>query len=320
MEPVDRVVEVEASVPGVRKRRRRSASDKKASTPSWEHDLRTRSRRSEKKIMVSMVGGAALLVLVAVLFASLSKSPSGPTPPRADPERSTAFEPQEGGESPTDVLPDIPTFLHAAQPLAKTFLEATTVPELLATVRRPEISSQRMAQRYPDGKVEAPGLQSFAEDGAVVIEATTATVKVRIGNFEQRDLYFVRTREGWRVDWESWVGWSDLSWDTFAEKAPREPGRFRVRVKPIIYYNFGFSDERKWRSYLIESPDGSHRFFGYVERGSRVDGLINLADSPAGGDFILELCFPADNIGRNQVLIHDRIAVGWVEPEKVDSP
>ncbi len=320
MEPVEHVVETEASVPGVRKRRRRSSSEKKSSTPSWEHDARTRSRSSEKRVMASMVGGAVLLVLVAILFASRPKSSTGLPPVTTDSFTPSEYQPLEGSESPTEALPDVPTFLHSAQPLAKAFLEATTVPELLATVRSPEISSKRMALSYPDGKVQPSGLQSFAEDGAVKIEASTAAVKVRIGNFEERDLYFFRTRDGWKVDWESWVGWSDLSWDTFAEKAPREPNRFRVRVKPIIYYNFGFSDERKWRSYLIESPDGSHRFFGYVERGSRVDGLINLADNPTGGDFILELAFPVENTGRNQVLINDRIAVGWVEPEKVESP
>ncbi|OYV02513.1 MAG: hypothetical protein CFE26_22095, partial [Verrucomicrobiales bacterium VVV1] len=109
-------------------------------------------------------------------------------------------------------------------------------------------------------------------------------------------------------------------WDEFKEKQPKTPTRFRVRLKPIIYYNFGFSDDRKWRSYLVESPDGNHRLFAYVERGSRVDDLINFADNPGGRDYVLDLRFPADNPGSNQVLIEDRIAEGWVEPEPTDSP
>jgi hypothetical protein len=319
LEPLDAIEESKTPKGEVRKRRRRASRQKEIAAPSWENGSKFRKKRPEKLLMTFMLVGAGLLVLVAVLLSTRSKSPAATKvppivsqPPMPPPTQAAPAEEND--------LPDVGEFLRLAEPMARSFLNAGTVTELLRFVRHPEITSKRLNERFPDGRIQPPGLQTFADNGAVQLERTNVTVKIRIGNFEQRDLSFARTRDGWKIDWESWVGWSDMPWETFAEKAPTTPSRFRVRIKPIIYYNFSFSDDGKWRSYLIESPDGQHRFFGYVERGSPVDALINLADTPSGGDFILDLAFPADNSGRNQVLIKDRIAVGWVEPEHAASP
>lgn len=307
----------------LRKRRRHSGKDKDA-TPSWEHGKRTRTLRPEKLLMAAMVAGALILLLVALLVSRRSKPeqaaapmPVTPSPielPVTPPSPIAKEDVELGGEL------DIREFLRLAEPMARTFLNAKSVEELLPVIRHPKTTGPRLGERHPDGNLQPPGFQSFAEGGAIQIDRTSAVVKVLTGTFEQRNLSFARTRDGWKIDWESWVGWSDLSWEQFKDKAPTTPSRFRVRLKPIIYYNFSFSDDTRWRSYLIESPDGSERYFGYVERGSRVDDLINFADSPSGGDFILALSFPAENTGRNQVLITDRIAVGWIEPESADSP
>ena len=318
LDPEVPVLPLEESVPLVPelRKRRRKGKEKQAAVPSWEMGSWGRSGRPEKVLMAAMIGGAVLLVIIAVIISrrtnSSSDMPSTPGMVMAPIEL-----PADG--VPAEELPDVGAFLRVAEPMARTFLEAKSIPELLAVVRHPGITAKRISERFPEGVITPVGLQTFADDGAVRIEHSNASVKVRIGNFELRDLSYARTKDGWKIDWESWVGWSDLPWEEFMEKAPTTSRRFRVRLKPIIYYNFGFADDRKWRSYLIESTDGQHRLFGYVERGSRVDDLINFTDSPSGGDYILDLCFPADNIGRNQVLITDRIAEGWVEPDSIES-
>lgn len=301
----------------LRKRRRRLGKDKDSVTPSWEHQHGRRPLRSEKTLMISMIGGVTLLLAAAlVVFLKSKPVEAPPAPITMAPIEVTPLKPV----LPVDDTPDVGAFLREAEPLTKTFLQARTVQELLPVVRHPKITGPRIQELHPDGMLKPPGLESFAEGGAVVLEKGTAVVKVRTGTFEERNISFCKTAEGWKVDWESWVGWSDLSWEEFKEKQPKTPTRFRVHIKPIIYYNFGFSDDHKWRSYLVESPDGNHRLFAYVERGSRVDDLINLADTPGGGDYVLDLRFPADSPGTNQVLIEDRIAEGWVEPEQTDPP
>ncbi len=301
----------------LRKRRRRLLKDKDSGTPDWEKQQVRRSQRSEKVLMGSMIGGAVLLVVVALVVFLKPKS-DDPTPAANLPKTPISLPPI--APSPLDETPDVGTFLREAEPLAMIFLHAKTVAELLPVVRHPKITGPRLQERHPDGMLKPPGMESFAEGGSVILEKSTAVVKVRTATFEEREVSFFKSAEGWKVDWESWVGWSDMPWDEFMQKQPKTPIRFRLRLKPIIYYNFVFSDDLKWRSYLAESQDGNHRLFAYVERGSRVDNLINFADNPNGGDYVLDLRFPAENPGSNQVLIEDRIAEGWVEPERTDSP
>lgn len=301
----------------VRRRRRRHSKTKESDAPDWEQGQGRRSASSEKILMGAMIGGAALLVAVALFVFLRSKRVEHPP---------AAILPKPPVDTPaiarpvSDETPDVGAFLREAEPLARSFLQARTVAELLAVVRHPTITGPRIQERHPDGQIKPPGIESFAEGGAVVLNQSTAVVKVRTATFEEREVSFYRSAEGWKIDWESWVGWSDMPWDEFKDRQPKTPTRFRVRLKPIIYYNFGFSDDQKWRSYLVESPDGNHRLFAYVERGSRVDNKINLADSPGGGDYVLDLRFPADAAGGNQVLIEERVADGWVEPDPADSP
>lgn len=320
LEPLDTVVESETPGGEKLRRRRRSSREKGGATPAWERAFRVGSRHSEKLLMAVMVAAALLLLAGVLIVSGRSKSGGAPAAPANTAQQPASMPDAAEPPKAAAFLPDIGEFLRLAEPLARTFLNATTIPDAVACVRHPEVTASRLASLHPDGKLQPVGLQSFADNGAVALESKTAVVRIRTGNFEQRDLSFYRTGDGWRIDWESWAGWSEVPWDTFAEKCPVTPARFRVRLKPIVYYNFGFTDDAKWRSYLIESPDGNHRFFGYVERGSRVDNLINFADNPAGGDFIVELRFPSDNAGRNQVLITDRIADSWVEPDPADSP
>lgn len=317
-EPVILTAQTETPPPqgDVLRRRRHHLKYGDSNTPDWEKQQGRRSGRSEKLLMASMIGGALLLVVVA-LVVFLKSKPVDPATADSSPKPPVSLPPSAPS---MDETPDVGTFLREAEPLAKTFLQAKTVAELLPVVRHPKITGPRIQTRHPDGMLKPPGMESFAEGGSVILEKSTAVVKVRTATFEEREVSFYKSVDGWKVDWESWVGWSDLPWDEFLEKQPKTPSRFRVRLKPIIYYNFGFSDDRKWRSYLVESPDGNHRLFAYVERGSRVDNLINFADNPNGGDYVLDLRFPTDNPGSNQVLIEDRIADGWVEPEPTDSP
>jgi len=318
-EPVIVTVQGEPARPKgeVRKRRRRVTKDKESVTPDWEHKRGRRSARSEKILMASMIGGALLLVVVALALFLKSKPAAQAAPAHLT---KTPIIELPIAPPPLDETPDVGAFLRVAEPLARSFLEGKTVTDLLAVVRHPKITGPRIQELHPDGMLKPPGMEAFAEGGQVMLEKSTAVVRVRTGTFEEREVSFFRSTDGWKVDWESWVGWSDMPWDEFKEKQPKSPTRFRVHLKPIIYYNFGFSDDLKWRSYLVESPDGNHRFFAYVERGSRVDDLINLADNPSGDDYVLDLCFPPDNPGSNQVLIAAWIADGWVEPEPTDSP
>jgi hypothetical protein len=103
-----------------------------------------------------------------------------------------------------------------------------------------------------------------------------------------------------------------MTWDEFLTSKPTSPTLFRVSVHPVEYYNFAFTDDTRWRSYRLDSPDGQHTIYGYVERGSLADSRIQLPPEAKMSPYTLYLRFPEDAGSRNQVLI-DRIAAdSWL--------
>lgn len=286
---------------------------------SWEHrGGKERDESSGMWLMGSVIGGVVLLT-AGIAFFFLK-----PSPPQAQteaqvvtPVRVPAVLPTNLSENPpaAAAMPDILSFLKEVEPQAKAFLEAKSAAELLPLVRHPEITEPRIRATFPDGRIEVPGMESFARDRDAVFKEDSARVNVRTADFKDRLLTFVKAGSSWKIDWESWVGWSELSWEKLQADRPITPKRFRVKLVPQTYYNFGFTDELKWKSFGLLSPDGDHQLFGYVERGSELDRKIQLQDTPEGRDLLLDVKYPPGSTSKNQVIIDKVVAEGWLDPE-----
>jgi len=142
-------------------------------------------------------------------------------------------------------------------------------------------------------------------------------VDVRTRNFEKRQITFVETPEGLKIDWESWVGWSEMSWPALLAALPTQATVFRLIVKRVDYYNFGFSDDNQWQSYRLESLDGEHMIFGYVQRGSAAAAKIQMGSEVDFLPMILKIRFPAKvAASNNQVVIDEVVATNWLEKDE----
>ena len=305
----------------VRKRRTSSAKSDESEGPAWEHakSHANRSSRHERQTMRWLLGGGVALFVVIVGGSIIALQGGGKTaapkplqvpaaipspPPRADVAPEAAPSSMQRSEA---------ALLAKATPLARQFLQATTPDELRSVVRNPQRAQARMLREYPDGHIDPPGLAEFNTTRNVAYHDSIAAVGVRTLKFENRQLAFVDTPEGLKIDWESWVAWSDLTWPSLLATLPRDAQVFRVIVKRVDYYNFGFADDKKWQSYRLESQHGEHMIFGYVERGSAMMGEMQLASEMEQAAMILKIRFPATAAaGSNQVLIDAVVADGWV--------
>lgn len=305
-----------------RKRRSASSASGESDRPSWEHATHgsSRSSRHDRRMMRWMLGGGvvlfALIVWVVVLTLRRGGEALSKAPPQVPPVMKLPVAVATPGEAelPTLMQRGGASLLAAAEPLARRFLEAKTLDELLPLVREPQRAKPRMQREYPQALIEAPGLVEFNVSGNVVFDRSTAVVEVRTRKFEVRQLALVDTAEGLKIDWESWVGWSDMTWPALLAATPTAAQVFRVIVKRVDYYNFGFADDKKWKSYRLESMDGEHMIFGFVERGSAVDRKIQLSSDLEQAPMILKIRFPAAaGASNNQVFIDDKLADGWVE-------
>jgi hypothetical protein len=215
------------------------------------------------------------------------------------------------------VLPEVmkrgdAEFLKLAEPLAKTFLSAKRIEDMLPVVRDPKGIWQKMREYYPEGVIEPIEMSGFNPTGRVSYKGNSAAVSITTADFEQKQLIFVEGKDGLKIDWESWAGWSEMPWEEIVEKQPVQPVLVRAILKWVDYYNFEFIDESKWRSYMLSSPDGEKILYGYVERNSPLDQMIRPAEPTAAAAVIVKIHFPENAQSPNQVVIGEYVTDGWL--------
>jgi hypothetical protein len=268
-----------------------------------------------------LIGGASLftLIVAGVLLAmrgggEQNRQIAGPTarPPDAGAIQPEAVPPN--GSPRTEAM-----FLAEAEPLAKKFLEAGRIEDLLPLVRNPGVAEARMRRHYAEGKIEAPGMAEFNTESLISCLGTISALKVRTRGYEEKSLAFVDTPQGLKIDWESWVGWSETRWEEFLASKPTTGRVFRLNLSPADYYNFAFSDDQKWQAYRLQSPAGEHSIYGYAERDSMLASRLVVPPESKQMALMLALKFPANATSDNQVLIEKFVAEGWVQ-ETESSP
>lgn len=265
-----------------------------------------------------LMGGATLFALIlGWVFVSLNGGPQAVVSSDfgADPVAPAAVA--EAGK-PTRTARGDKEFLAEAEPMAGVFLNAATVDEILPLVRDPAVAEARIRDFYPDEKIKAAGLSYFNTQGNVLTLGEVRSVVIRTRDHEDRALAFVETPDGLKIDWESWVGWSEMPWESFLSSKPGTAHLFRVNLSPVEYYNFEFADESKWQSYRLESPDKEHAIYGYAPKGSVLSAKLRPEDESQKSALMLALKFPPVSSTSTQVEIESLRGDGWVEG--VDAP
>lgn len=299
-----------------RRRRRKSQQDTDKDWEDEQEDSPEDHGQAGRRMAWLLAAGAAILILsiVAVTRAMLGDSnPStatpAPTAAKADPDAGD-LQDDNGFPNPNTISDS--GFLRMAEPLAERFLSATTIEDLLPLLHEPVRAEPRLRAYYKDQPIEAKGLDVFDTRSSVVREGAFLSINIRTRTLEEKTMSFANTDEGLKIDWESWVGWSAMPWEDFLAEKPSTPTLFRVTLRPVDYYNFGFSDDDKWRSYRLYPPGDGQPLYGYVERGTIADSMIHLPPEAKAKRITLMLAFPRGIESRNQVRIDRVAAEGWL--------
>lgn len=329
----------DAPLPRGEKRSRSKRKRKKSSgveTPGWDVSSGTwRASRKKGKNTLQIFAGWTLVIaaMLGSAFFLVKVEEPGETADRGtqvdeskDDSKDLAqvplLLPDEELEEPIE-LPKVMQrnevdLLSQAQPIAVAFLNATSVDQILPLVRDQERVRPHILAHYPDGVIPPLGLAKFNPTGRVNYKDTFAAVSIQTSDFSTRQLAFVDGTDGLKIDWESWVGWSEMPWDKLIESRPAHPVLVRATLKWIEYYNFDFSDESKWRSYRLVSHDGEHALYGYAERNSLLDQRLRPDEKMASVAVTLRIRFPENGEARNQIVIEELVADGWVIPANAE--
>lgn len=304
------------------KTRRRAHSSPAEEQPDWEKIPGQRVRVSKKSPKFNsrnlvVAGMAVLLALVGTIY-MIQRRQAG-KPFEAGVVATASQKPVDHGPQPEKIeLPlemnrNETELIAELEPLTRKFLEATTVEEILPLIRDRERVEPMIRKEYPDGKIQPKGLGAFNTSGSIAYRSKLASVTVRSKDFESLQLAYIRTGEGMKIDWESYIGWSEMRWPEFLTAKTSKPTLFRASLKLVEYYNFSFSDDKKWQSYQLRSPDGESVVYGYVLRDSEVDKKLRPDEKTETRLVTVLLKFQPGETSKNQVLIGKVVADGWVE-------
>ena len=261
-----------------------------------------------------LLGGAALVgLLVAIVLLVMRRgdeSPAGGGVPALGPPAAAH------ATAPPTLRVAIPAaeaaLLAQAESLVRRFLTTTRSADLLSLVVNPAVAADRLRRFYPAGEIAAPGLLAFNLEDKLLDRTATTIFKVRTGNYEVKSIACVATSDGLKIDWESWVGWSEMAWSEFLAARPATARVFRLTLSTVDYYNLNFADDKKWQAYQLISPDGQFAIYGYAERGSAVNAQLPPSNANPDHPMTLALKFPPAAAAHNQVLIEQVLADGWV--------
>jgi hypothetical protein len=303
-EPSETTAEEEA--PRTKKRRR---GKKHAEAPSWEHEAAGTAPVEKKQMRLMLIGGGALFALMVagvLIFLNMGETPVMPPAPVSAATHASPTPEAAPKRSRQEQLAQIQT-------LAKTFLDAKSIEDLMPSVRLGEETEARMRKFYPPGPLIPVGLSKLEPRDDLDIPGKAVFASILTRELEEKSMAFVETPNGLRIDWEDWVGWSEISWPEFMTTKPLTPKEFRVTLTDVDYYNFAFSDDVKWQSFRLESPDLEHSIFGYAPKDSPLHDQLRLDPDTKKAQMILLLKFPEASTSSNQVIIDGLIGKGWVK-------
>jgi hypothetical protein len=118
------------------------------------------------------------------------------------------------------------------------------------------------------------------------------------------------------IDWESLTGYGEMSFQDFRTKRPTKPVALRAYVRLFEYYNFEFSDAKKYLCMKLTSENGESSVYAYCERGTELARWLetDLASTgPAGfKGYLLQISFPPSAQSNQCVNLDKVMTARWL--------
>ena len=206
-------------------------------------------------------------------------------------------------------------FAQATQ-VMRSFLEALTIEDLRAVVREPERVWPLIEQHHRTTPWKPFVVRRLPTRSEMQLNRDLLAGVAEVNDFQRLVIAMQRTPAGIRVDWESFTGQGEMSWDDFLAQRPTTPVLMRVSLQPDDYYNRDFPNSATHACFRLASRGDTHLLYGYVPRGQLVHTQlvartrINPRSLPT-----VRLRFLPDATSQDQVEITELVADGWLVSE-----
>jgi len=257
------------------------------------------------------------MVVLAVLVAAPCKGQDLPEQPSSGGVLGSESDPPgEPDETINQMLDRYAEFdLDEIEKTVEAFLKSKTVSERVKYVRNGQRVRPLMKKFYGGEKIQAEGLEKF-DKSEVSFRGGFLTTMVETGNYST-DPIAVERIEGkeiaYRVDWESWVGFCEVSPGEMKVQRPADPVLVRAIVSADHYFNFDFADDKKWKSYKLVFRHSEETFAGYAKVNSTAaKQLLILHKENQSSPYLLRVAYPPGGRSKSQVEIVEVVESGWI--------
>jgi hypothetical protein len=248
----------------------------------WRHHFRTlESRRMVTELDVAMRKQRTLPINSVVVAAPGRQQPLKPSMLLADATlaRFDATAPLVPERSTIEVLPIINanSVLAEATQVIRKYMDTPNWRDRLIYVHEPQRVGKLMEDYYERQQSIDPVVGALMDQGRYRIDGTEIVLLTyRSARLEGKlEIALRQDQMGHLViDWESLVGYSEISFKRLTETKATTPKLIRAYVKLDDYYNYEFSDAKKYLSLKLTSSDSEDSLNAYCERDSVIGRWI----------------------------------------------
>lgn len=199
---------------------------------------------------------------------------------------------------------------------ARQFIAARDIPEMVECIRGGSSMLNRLESFYQKHPIHSSSTQRIDEASAELL-ADGKAFQVIVYNQEgtARALILIAENDVFYVDWESWVGWCEMSFEEITQQKPVKPTEVRVVVSDESYYNFDFpaSTEVDWQSYRLNFEGENQFLYGYVRRDNPVIQQMRPVATDSNGSMLLKIHYVESGSHPTQVVIDSVVSDNWVK-------
>ena len=271
----------------------------------WDTQPRRRHQHAGSRRLVQvLVGSIILLALVLGGIFWQRVGTSGSTGKDAAlPQAAVPLELQSGGDFRQDVWIAI-----------QQFCTAPTAEALIPFIRDPERVGPNLLRYYSAENPWVPLALGPQPDLSILeVHRNFVVLQLPLADFATRPIALEQTPDGFRIDWESFTGYSELSWAELRRTRPRDPVLLRAVVRPTDYFNRDFTSANKYRAFQISDLNRDQVIYGYVPIGGEADLQLQkvLLNDPSV-HAVIRVRYPENSTNDRQVEITEVLEKGWI--------
>ena len=208
--------------------------------------------------------------------------------------------------------------------LLRGFFGAETPEERLPFVRHAERVKPLMEDYYRRNDFETYKYEKVQEYHVINLETWPfVALSAMVEGGEEHAILLENTDDGYRVDWESFVGYQPMTLKELIEKRPTEGVDLRVYGTYDNFYSYEFTEELDYVCVKLTTRNSDQVVFGYIQAETEIASEFKKhLFAPKGKrktqPFILKVRFLPDSKAPRSVLIEEIVSALWAYPKNPD--